>query len=107
MAEIEVLDEIVDWLESLSASDYERVAVIFDRLALLGSRARMPLSRSLGAGLFELRFTLGSHSRRVTYRFASEDRIVLLTTFVKQRDRERREIERARTAYLKSGESDE
>ena len=69
MAEIELHDEIEAWLDSLSQDDWERVVVIIDRLAALGSTARMPFSRSLGEGVFELRFTLGRTARRVTYRF--------------------------------------
>jgi putative component of toxin-antitoxin plasmid stabilization module len=72
--------------------------VVVDRLASLGPLARMPLSRTLGDGLFELRFTLGSTSRRITYRFTSSGQIVLLTTFRKQRNNERVEITRARKA---------
>jgi putative component of toxin-antitoxin plasmid stabilization module len=56
----------------------------------------MPLSRSLGDGLFELRFALGPTARRITYRFTRDGRIVLLTTFRKQRNNERAEIARAR-----------
>lgn len=70
--------------------------VVIDRLASLGSAARMPLSRSLGDGLYELRYTLGSTARRITYRFTKDRRIVLLTTFRKQRNNERTEIARAR-----------
>ncbi|WP_344000991.1 type II toxin-antitoxin system RelE/ParE family toxin [Microbacterium paludicola] len=98
MAEIELHDEIEAWLDSLSQGDWERVAVIVDRLAVLGSAARMPLSRSLGEGLFELRFTLGRTARRITYRFTRDGRIILLTTFRKQRDNERHEVARARRA---------
>jgi putative component of toxin-antitoxin plasmid stabilization module len=58
----------------------------------------MPLSRSLGDSLFELRFALGPTARRITYRFTNDGRIVLLTTFRKQRNNERREIARARDA---------
>ncbi len=72
--------------------------MVVDRLAALGPQARMPLSRSLGDGLFELRFTLGPTARRITYRFTKDGRVVLLTTFRKQRNNERHEIERARTA---------
>ena len=56
----------------------------------------MPLSGSLGDGLFELRFTLGPTARRVTYRFTKDGRVVLLTTFRKQRNNERTELVRAR-----------
>jgi hypothetical protein len=96
VAEIELLDEIVEWLDSLSGPELDRVVVLIDRLSELGARARMPFSRSLGQGLFELRFTLGPTSRRITYRFTKDGRIVLLTTFRKQRSNERVEIERAR-----------
>lgn len=96
MAGIELLDEVVEWLDTLSDADHDRVVVLIDRLAGLGSRARMPFSRSLGQGLFELCFTLGPTSRRITYRFTKDGHIVLLTTFRKQRTNERGEIERAR-----------
>ncbi|GMU79811.1 MAG: hypothetical protein AMXMBFR46_26000 [Acidimicrobiia bacterium] len=51
-----------------------------------------------GDGLFELRFTLGPTARRITYRFTKDGRIVLLTTFRKQRNNERTEIAGARKA---------
>ena len=95
-AEVEVHQEVVDWMASLSDTEWDRTTVVVDRLALLGSRARMPLSRSLGDGLFELRFSLGSTARRITYRFTTDNCIVLLTTFSKQRDNERLEVARAR-----------
>ena len=95
-AEVEVHEEVVDWMASLSDTEWNRAAVVIDRLALLGSQARMPLSRSLGDGLFELRFSLGSTARRITYRFTKDNRIILLTAFSKQRDNERAEAARAR-----------
>ena len=58
----------------------------------------MPLSRNLGDGLFELRFTLGPTARRITCRFSKDGRAILLTTFRKQRNNERAEIARARKA---------
>ena len=96
MAELELHDEIVDWMATLDDTEWARTVVVIDRLAALGSSARMPLSRSLGAGLFELRFTLGPTARRITYRFTKDGRIILLTTFRKQRNNERTEIARAR-----------
>lgn len=83
-------------MDSLGDREWERVAVVVDRLAALGSSARMPLSRSLGDGLFELRFTLGPTARRITYRFTRDGRIILLTTFRKQRNNEHTEVDRAR-----------
>ena len=70
--------------------------MVIDRLASLAQRARMPMSRSLGDELFELRISLGPTARRITYRFTSDGRIVLLTTFRKQRGNERAEVARAR-----------
>ncbi|MCW5952579.1 MAG: type II toxin-antitoxin system RelE/ParE family toxin [Propionibacteriaceae bacterium] len=63
---------------------------------LIGSTARTPFSRSLGDGLFELRFALGPTARRITYRFTKDGRIILLTTFRKQRDK-RAQRDRPRT----------
>jgi putative component of toxin-antitoxin plasmid stabilization module len=96
MVEIELRAEVADWLSGLSAADQKRAKHAIDRLASLGHMARMPFSRSLGDGLFELRFSLGPTARRITYRFTTDNRIVLLTTFRKQRNNERTEIERAR-----------
>lgn len=53
MVELEVHDEVVEWFDSLSQDEWERVSIIVDRLVGLGSQARMPLSRSLGDELFE------------------------------------------------------
>lgn len=95
---VELEPEVEAWLSGLEGADFAQAAEALDRLATLGSGLRMPLSRALGAGLFELRFHCQGVARRVTYWFAPSRRIVLLTTFRKQRDNERNEIERARTA---------
>jgi phage-related protein len=89
-------EEVVDCLFSLSDDDWDRSVVVIERLATLGHLARMPMSKSLGDGLFELRFTLGPTARRITFRFTLDGRIILLTTFRKQRNNERNEIARAR-----------
>ena len=96
VADVELHDEIVEWMDSLDDDEWDRTVVVIDRLVVLGSTARMPLSRSLGDGLFELRFTLGPTARRITYRFTRDGRIILLTTFRKQRNIERAEVARAR-----------
>ena len=98
MAESELHDEVTEWMDTLDDTEWDRTVVVIDRLATLGSSARMPLSKSLGDGLFELRFTLGPTARRITYRFTKDGRIILLTTFRKQRNNERTEIDRARKA---------
>ncbi len=96
MAGIELHDEIVEWMAGLNTTEWDRTVIIIDRLADLGSMARMPFSRALGDGLFEIRFVLGPTARRITYRFTKDNRIILLTTFRKQRNNERAEITRAR-----------
>jgi hypothetical protein len=60
--------------------------------------ARMPLSRPLGDGLFELRFVCAGTARRITYVFDPARRIITLTTFRKTKDNERQEVRRARSA---------
>jgi putative component of toxin-antitoxin plasmid stabilization module len=96
VADIELHEEVVSWMFSLDDAQWYRTVAIIDRLATLGATARMPLSRSLGDGVFELRFTLGTTARRITYRFTRDTRIVLLTTFRKQRQNERAEVTRAK-----------
>ena len=98
MAQIELHDEVRDWMDTLDEHNWNRTVVAIDRLATVGATARMPFSKSLGDGLFEMRFTLGQTARPITYRFTRDGRIVLLTTFRKQRQNERTEITRARTA---------
>lgn len=94
--DVELHAEVLEWLDSLDQPEWERAAIVIDRLATLGPQSRMPMSKALGDGLFELRFTLASTARRITYRFTTDGRIVLLTTFRKQRDNERHEVARAR-----------
>ncbi|MGH9187764.1 MAG: hypothetical protein ACRD0U_18450, partial [Acidimicrobiales bacterium] len=51
MLEVELHDEVVEWLLSLDDPEWDRAVVVIDRLANLGPAARMPRSRSLGDGL--------------------------------------------------------
>lgn len=83
---------------SLSEELQDRAAGKIDLLVEQGEQLRMPHSRALGRGLFELRFRLGEEAQRITYWFAPGGRIVLLTMFRKQRDSERTEVERAHRA---------
>lgn len=61
MAEVELHEEVVQWLSELDEESWDRTVVVIDRLAALGSTARMPLSRSLGEGLFEFALQPGWH----------------------------------------------
>lgn len=100
MWHIELEQEVAEWLERLVPADFDQAADAIDRLRDAGNRLRMPLSRPLGGGLFDLRFQCEGMSRRITYWYADwpSTSIVLLTTFRKQRTNERREIDRARVA---------
>jgi hypothetical protein len=98
MTEIELHEEVERWMDGLDEGDLGRTIVAVDRLARAGPLLRMPHSKPLGLGVFELRFALGAVARRITYRFTPDGRAVLLTTFHKQRNNERGEVERARLA---------
>lgn len=96
VAELE--PEVQKWLDGLTSAELATVAFHVDRLAERGSTLRMPYSRSLGEGIFELRFDVGRVARRITFFFPSAGRIVLLTAFRTQRSNEGTEVARARTA---------
>jgi hypothetical protein len=68
-----------------------------------GARSGSPdaTTQALGEGLFQVRFYVGRIAERITYFFAGERRIVLLTRFAKQRMKDRAEIERARAAMVR------
>lgn len=95
---IEFSDEVAKWYAGLSVPGRAVADRMFDRLAGQGHLLRMPHSRSLGEGLYELRFTCESTARRITYVFEPNRHVVTLTTFRKQRNNERAEVLRARRA---------
>ena len=95
---VELEPEVSDWISALPSASFAVVAFNIDRLVKHGASLRAPPSRSLGDGVFELRFDLERTARRITYFHAGSRRIVLLTTFHMQRDNERREVERAKLA---------
>ena len=61
MWHIEVEQEVAEWLERLVPADFDQAAEAIDRLRDAGNRLRMPLSRPLGSGLFELRGDVEAH----------------------------------------------
>lgn len=95
---VELEPEVKEWLEQLSPTEFAAVLPHVERLAQRGNQLRMPASKPLGAGLFELRFDMARATWRIPFFFASNRRIVLLTVFRKQRMNERQEIDRARSA---------
>ena len=68
---------------------------VLARLEDAGHMLGMPLSKQLGGGLRELRFTCDGVARRITYVLEPERRAITLTTLRKQRQNERGEILRA------------
>lgn len=98
MWSVELEPEVEKWIDALPVKDFAVVLAAIERLAERGNELRAPVSRPLGRGLFELRLDVGRVARRITFYFAQERRIVLLTTFRKQRRNERSEVRRARQA---------
>lgn len=94
--EIQAEQEVVDWLMSLTPAHLARVDAVCGLLAAEGTCLRMPLSRSLGDGVWELRISLHPQDMRITYWFPGHDRIVLLTVFRKTRDAEYAQVRRAK-----------
>ena len=102
---VEISNEVARWYASLKDADKARADVALERLAERGPALRMPHSRPLGDGLFELRFTCEAMARRITYWFAPGRVAVTLTTFRKQRQNEQREVTRAHRTMRASREA--
>lgn len=85
---------------NLSERDLAEADVAFERSRLRSNLLRMPHSKPLSGGLFELRFNCENRATRVTYMFDVERQIITLTTFSKQRNNEQREVLRARKAQM-------
>ena len=80
------------FIESLPLDDRASLRARLDFLGEIGNRAREPLSKSLGGGLFELR----AKASRVFYCFKPNGVIVLLHGFTKKSQKTpRRELELA------------
>jgi hypothetical protein len=101
---VEISEEVEQWYATLKDIARAAADVALERLAERGPDLRMPHSRPLDRGLFELRFTCEGAARRITYYFDHERRVITLTTFRKQRQREEREVARARRAMRTSQE---
>jgi phage-related protein len=98
---VELEPEVEKWMLALPMSQFGLVLPLVERLAEIGNQMSFPHSKSLGAGLFELRFNNANQTWRITYYFANDRRIVLLTVFAKQRLNERLQIQRARHALTR------
>jgi hypothetical protein len=98
---VELEPEVEKWMLALPMSQFSLVLPLVERLAEIGNHMSFPHSKSLGAGLFELRFNNANQTWRITYYFANDRRIVLLTVLAKQRLNERHQIQRARHALTR------
>ena len=94
MASVELHDEIVEWMDSLDDDEWDRTVVVIDRWPRSSRRPGCRCRRASATAWPNSGFTLGPTARRITYRFTKDSRIVLLTTFRKQRNNERTEIAR-------------
>lgn len=97
---IAVSAEVADWYRKLKPADRRLTDKMLDKLRSMGNPLRMQHSRSLGDGLFELRFSIqqATVDQRITYMFRPEQRIITLTAFRKTKNNERQEVARARQA---------
>jgi hypothetical protein len=92
---IEVEQEVKAWLLALPDELFGQAERYVDLLAAEGVHLDEPFTRQLRGKLRELRFYVGRQPTRITYYIATGRRIVLFTVFVKTRQRERQEVERA------------
>ena len=95
---VEFSDEVLTWYQGLTPEGKAATRRVLTRLEDAGHMLGMPLSKQLGGGLRELRFTCEGVASRITYVLEPERKAITLTTFRKQRQNERREILRARRA---------
>jgi hypothetical protein len=104
--DIELSDEVARWYVRLGTRERAFADRALDRLASTGPALGLPHSRAIGAGLHELRFSCEGVSRRITYAFGEGREVTMLTTFRKQRDRERAEVDRAQRAFARAKTSE-
>jgi len=98
---VELEPEVREWLEELPTAQFARAAFYIDLLAEQGPLLGEPYTKQLDGKLRELRFYVERDAVRVTYWIAAERRIILLTVFRKTRQRDDREVERARRALAR------
>jgi phage-related protein len=72
------------FLDGLSVSAKAKVYAALEMLATEGNRLRLPKSRALGDGLFEIRVAHPEGPFRIIYCFRPGRKVVLLHAFVKR-----------------------
>ena len=93
---VDLSEEVREWYLGLTPAGKAAADRIVTRLESVGNQLRMPHSRPLGDGLYELRFTCENVARRIAYVFEPQRRAVTLTTFRKRRSRTSAEKSSAR-----------
>ncbi len=77
---LHVKEEIESWPDGILADFARKIELLME----FGAYLRLPYSRAMGKGLFELRLRGKEGIGRVFYCFFSGQRIVLLHAFLKQ-----------------------
>ena len=94
-----------EFLDGLDIKMRQKMLRSIQALQEMGTALRMPLSESLGDGIFELRAKVGTNISRVMYFFVIGNRAVLTHGFIKKTQKTPpRELQRAkdiRNDYLK------
>jgi phage-related protein len=76
-----------EFIRSLDAKKQAKVVSDLNRLEMLGNEARMPLSKFLEDGIFELRTKIDGNIIRILY-FFDKDKIIIATNgFVKKQQK--------------------
>lgn len=95
---------VKEFLDSLDIKMRQKMLRSINALHDLGTTLRMPLSESLGDGIFQLRAQTNGNITRVLYFFFKGDKAVLTHGFIKKtQDTPPKEIKRAkkiRAEYL-------
>lgn len=76
-----------DFLASLDDKAAAKMYGLLELLEEYGNNMRMPYSRHLDSGIFELRVRLGTNVSRVLYFFFAERRIIVTNGFVKKTEK--------------------
>jgi phage-related protein len=90
--------DISRFLDGLEAEVRSQVARLLNILVIRGHELRLPHSRALGSGLFELRL-MGSHPVRLLYCFHVESAYILHAVIKKRNALASKDIARARIIH--------
>ncbi len=93
---------IEKWFDLLSKEQFKSVAKELKLLEICGNKLKLPHSRSLGKGLFELRER--RYGYRIYYTFFREKTIILLEAGDKST--QKNDIKKARVRLIKVGRGD-